>query len=382
MQFGLNFFPCVEPAEKSAEQYFREAIHLASLTDELGYTHVRQVEHYFKPYGGYSPNPLIFLTAVAQRTRKVRLITGAVLPAFNSPLKLAGEIGMLDGISAGRLEVGFARAFLPHEFAQFGVSLDESRRRFTEGLAQITLLLAEEDVSSKGEFHSFANVTSLPRPTQCPHPPFWIAATNTPETFAFAGKLGCKVMAIPLEPEKMRSLIGTYRQAWRAANHPGNGHVMNTFFMYCAPTREEAMATGLVPCNGHLQGLAAAAKEWLTGASTKELPGLRQVDRARHQRHRRTPSGDRLGLHRHAGRHRGYDPSVQRQSRRHRQRVAALRTVEHAGQCGRAFTAAVRSGSNAEACNALNRCVRKGTLAAPPVHTDLQRLLAIADEVI
>jgi alkanesulfonate monooxygenase SsuD/methylene tetrahydromethanopterin reductase-like flavin-dependent oxidoreductase (luciferase family) len=60
-----------------------------------------------KPYGGYSPNPLIFLTAVAQRTTKVRLITGAVLPAFNSPPKSAGEIGMLDGISAGRLEVGF-----------------------------------------------------------------------------------------------------------------------------------------------------------------------------------------------------------------------------------------------------------------------------------
>jgi alkanesulfonate monooxygenase SsuD/methylene tetrahydromethanopterin reductase-like flavin-dependent oxidoreductase (luciferase family) len=245
MQFGLNFFPCVDPAEKSAKQYFREALHLAGLTDELGYSHVRQVEHYFKPYGGYSPNPLIFLTAVAQRTTKVRLITGAVLPAFNSPLKMAGEIGMLDGISAGRLEVGFARAFLPHEFAQFGVSLDESRRRFTEGLAQITMLLSAENVSSKGEFHSFTNVTSLPRPTQRPHPPFWIAATTTPETFAFAGKLGCNVMAIPLEPDRMRSLIDGYREAWRAAGHPRN--VMNTFFMCCAPTREEAMATGLGP---------------------------------------------------------------------------------------------------------------------------------------
>ena len=98
------------------------------------------------------------------RTKNTRLITGAVLPAFNSPLKLAGEIGMLDGISAGRLEVGFARAFLPHQFAQFGISLDESRRRFTEGLAQITMLLKGESVSSQGEFHSFKNVTSLPRP--------------------------------------------------------------------------------------------------------------------------------------------------------------------------------------------------------------------------
>jgi alkanesulfonate monooxygenase SsuD/methylene tetrahydromethanopterin reductase-like flavin-dependent oxidoreductase (luciferase family) len=274
MQFGLNFFPCVSPQQKPAERYFREAMHLCSLTDELGMTHIRQVEHYFKPYGGYSPNPLLFLTAAAMRTKNTRLITGAVLPAFNKPLKLAGEIGMLDGISNGRLEVGFARAFLPHEFAQFGVSLDESRRRFTEGLAQITLLLAEENVSSTGEFNSFKNVTSLPRPTQTPHPPFWIAATNTPETFAFAGTNGCKVMAIPLEPDKMKSLISTYREAWKKAGHAGNGHVMNTFFMCCAETREQAMASGLRFCNEHLKGLADAAKEWVTGgASTKDYPG-------------------------------------------------------------------------------------------------------------
>ena len=42
--------------------------------------------------------------------------TGAVLPVFNHPLKIAGEIGMLDAISNGRLECGFGRAFLPHEF--------------------------------------------------------------------------------------------------------------------------------------------------------------------------------------------------------------------------------------------------------------------------
>jgi alkanesulfonate monooxygenase SsuD/methylene tetrahydromethanopterin reductase-like flavin-dependent oxidoreductase (luciferase family) len=274
VQFGLNFFPCVGPEQKPAERYFREAMHLCSLTDELGYSHIRQVEHYFKPYGGYSPNPLVFLTAAAMRTKNTRLITGAVLPAFNHPLKMAGEIGMLDGISNGRLEVGFARAFLPHEFSQFGVSLDESRKRFTEGLAQITMLLKDENVSSKGEFHSFQSVTSLPRPTQRPHPPFWIAATNTPETFAFAGTNGCKVMAIPLEPAKMRDLIGIYREAWRKAGHPGNGHVMNTFFMCCAATRDEAMATGLPHCNTHLKGLADAAKEWVTGgASTKDYPG-------------------------------------------------------------------------------------------------------------
>jgi alkanesulfonate monooxygenase SsuD/methylene tetrahydromethanopterin reductase-like flavin-dependent oxidoreductase (luciferase family) len=181
---------------------------------------------------------------------------------------------MLDGISNGRLEVGFARAFLPHEFAQFGVSLDESRRRFNEGLAQITLLLKAENVSSTGEFNSFKDVTSLPRPTQKPHPPFWIAATNTPETFAFAGTNGCKVMAIPLEPTNMRELIGRYRDAWRAAGHPGNGHVMNTFFMCCSENRDDALAAGLAAANQHLKGLADSAKEWVSGAaSTKDYPG-------------------------------------------------------------------------------------------------------------
>ena len=32
---------------------------------------------------------------------------------------------MLDAISGGRLEVGFARAFLPHEFNTFGVPMAE-----------------------------------------------------------------------------------------------------------------------------------------------------------------------------------------------------------------------------------------------------------------
>ena len=35
-------------------------------------THIRTVEHYFEPYGGYSPNPIVFLAAAAQRTTQAR----------------------------------------------------------------------------------------------------------------------------------------------------------------------------------------------------------------------------------------------------------------------------------------------------------------------
>src|SRR5580693_140493 len=166
MQFGVQFFPDVKPEQKAGAEYFREALTLAEEADNLGFTHIRIVEHYFHHYGGYSPNPMLFLAAAAQRTRQARLVTRAVLLAFNHPLKLAGEIGMLDAISGCRLDVGFARAFLPHEFRRFGISLDESRERFDEGLEQIDLMLTQENVTHRGRFHTIVDTTSLPRPTQ------------------------------------------------------------------------------------------------------------------------------------------------------------------------------------------------------------------------
>src|ERR1700761_6314017 len=129
---------------------------------------------------------------------------------------------MVDAISGGRLEVGFARAFLPHEFSRFGVPLNESRDRFNEGLEQITRLLEDENVSSAGRFHAFPATTSLPRPTQRPRPPFWSAALASEESLQAAGRLGHSVMLIPIGGGRMGELLRVYREAWRAAGHPGD----------------------------------------------------------------------------------------------------------------------------------------------------------------
>ena len=277
MEFGLQFFPAVAPSEQSARQYWGDALHLTGLCDALGYTNVRTVEHYFHPYGGYSPNPIVFLTAAAMRTSQARLITAAVLPAFNHPLKLAGEIGMLDAMSGGRLEVGFARAFLPHEFAHFGVSMDESRARFDEGVEQVRLLLEGENVTSHGRFHSFENVTSLPRPTQLPRPPFWVAALATPESFERAGRNGYAVMAIPLAGGRMAELIRLYRDAWAEAGHPGRGRVMMAFHMFCHRDHQRALDMARQPLNRYLKRLVDGAGHWLRGADSADYPGYDKI---------------------------------------------------------------------------------------------------------
>ena len=277
MQAGIQFFPDVGPEMKPARDYWQEALRLVGLCDRYGYSHVRTVEHYFHPYGGYSPNPVVFLAAAAQVTRRARLVTGAVLPAFNNPLKLAGELGMLDALCDGRLDVGFARAFLPHEFARFGVALDESRARFDEGMEQVRLLLEQENVSCAGRFHSFRNVTSLPRPTQRPRPPFYVAALATPESFERAGAAGHGIMAIPLAGGAMADLIAIYRQAHSKAGHPGPGTVMLAFHMLCHRDQAEAEHLAREPLNRYLRSLVDAASDWTAGAASADYPGYDKI---------------------------------------------------------------------------------------------------------
>jgi alkanesulfonate monooxygenase SsuD/methylene tetrahydromethanopterin reductase-like flavin-dependent oxidoreductase (luciferase family) len=274
MKFGVQFFP-ISTTTRSAATYFEECIRLAVDAEKLGFTHARVVEHYFEPYGGWSPNPIVLLSAIASRTSTLRLVTGAVLPIFNHPLKLAGEIGMLDAISNGRLDVGFARAFLPHEFRRFKIPLDESQSRFHEGLEQVHLLLTSENVSSIGSFHSFEGITSLPRPTQKPRPKFYVAATQTAETFEFAGRMGHGLMAIPIAP--IKPLIQIYREAWKAAGHTGHGEVMVAFHMFCDEDGGRARQTARQPFDLYFSALGDSSRDWLAGANSKDY---RDYDKA------------------------------------------------------------------------------------------------------
>ncbi|HEX3483666.1 MAG TPA: LLM class flavin-dependent oxidoreductase [Micropepsaceae bacterium] len=271
MEFGVQFFPAVDHTNKGARDYFAESLAVAEEAEQLGFTHARTVEHYFERYGGYSPNPLLFLAAVSQRTTTMRLVTGAVLPVFNHPLKLAGEIAMLDGISGGRLDVGFARAFLPHEFRRFGISPDESHARFREGLEQVELLLTQENATHRGQFHSFENVTSLPRPTQKPRPKFYIAATQTPESFEFAGTMGYALMAIPIGP--LGPLILAYREAWCSAGHPGDGEVVIAFHMFCHEDPRLAREIARGPFEEYFRALNEGVSDWIAGTSSKDYRG-------------------------------------------------------------------------------------------------------------
>src|SRR5438876_4812650 len=119
MEFGVQFFPDVKPKQKSGTEYFNEALFLGEESEKLGFTHIRIVEHYFHYYGGYSPNPMLFLAPAALRTRRARLGAGTGLPVFSKPMKIAAENCRLYAIGGGGHLDGVASAFRASGYGRF-----------------------------------------------------------------------------------------------------------------------------------------------------------------------------------------------------------------------------------------------------------------------
>src|SRR5579859_2473574 len=276
MRFGVSFLPDADPSTKEACAYFSDALALSALADEGGLHFIKMTEHYLQPYGGYCPSPLSFLSAVAARTQRIRLLTGGILPVFHHPLQIASEAAMLDAISGGRAEIGFARAYMPYEFDAFGIPMDGSRERFVETVNAVTRLWREPEVTLASKFFAFSNARALPRCTQSPHPPVWVAAAGSPQSFEWIGQQGFKLLvnAGMGGNEALSKLISTYRQAFAKAH--GNAdtfpEVGISLPLFIRHEDRAAEAEGDPFLQHYLDVWMHAAKAWDTTRST-DYPG-------------------------------------------------------------------------------------------------------------
>ena len=275
MRFGINFFPSFRPQDSTTADYYDQCLRIAAKADELGYSSIKTVEHSFYDYGGHSPNPCVFLSAVAARTRRIRLITGAVIPAFHHPAHLGGDLAMLDNMSRGRLDAGFGRAFLPKEFEVYGVPMSESRERFEEAIGIIKRLWTEDRITVKGKFWQFEDVHLMPRTVQKPHPPIWIAAISSEESFAYAAKNGFNLMIVPYagKPGQLQEFVKTYRKLWAESGHQaGAEQIQVAQFCYVAEKSAEARAGFERICRRYLETFADAVASW-KGRNESDYPG-------------------------------------------------------------------------------------------------------------
>ena len=112
-------------------------------------------------------DPLECLTFVAAATERILLGTAVLLLPYHHPVVLVKRLATLDVLSKGRmrlLTVGLG--VLPGEAEAVGVDFATRGRRADEAIDVLRLLWAggEEGVSFDGEFFSFQNLCSFPKP--------------------------------------------------------------------------------------------------------------------------------------------------------------------------------------------------------------------------
>ncbi len=125
-------------------------------------------------------DPWIALTAMASRTKKIKLGTNITPIPRRRPWKLARETVSLDRFSNGRLILGVGLGFPPEEeFAAFGEESDIKIRakKMDEGLEVLLGLWSGTKFSYNGEYYKIDNVTFLPKALQTPRIPIWGAGT-------------------------------------------------------------------------------------------------------------------------------------------------------------------------------------------------------------
>lgn len=274
MKFGLSFLPDGNDLNLTASEYYTTALQLAQMADEAGMSTIKMTEHYLHPYGGFCPDPITFLAAVAARTKHIRLMTGCILPVFEHPVKIAAKTAMLDAISHGRLDVGFARAYLPHEFTAFDIPMDGSRERYEKTIEAVIQLWSQTHTTISNEFFNLDDVTSYPRPVQQPHPPVWGAAVMSRQSFSWLAEKGFNLLITPpLDGlSHLYDKIKVYLETFCAAHPTRTPEITLSMPLLIADTEAEATRLSDLYLSHYINVWADATESW-SRCSSRDYPG-------------------------------------------------------------------------------------------------------------
>src|SRR5271155_5561812 len=239
MEFGMfHQFPSL-PGRTDAET-FTEAFEQIDAAEELGLDVMWLSELHFDPKRSVLAAPLSIASAIATRTRRMKIgIAVQVLPLCH-PLRIAEEATTVDHISHGRLIFGVGRSGFPRTYQAYGISYAESRERFAEVLEILKRAWTQETFSFHGQFYHFDNICLVPKPFQAPYPELRIAV-NSPDTFQQSGEAGLPIFVATRlgDLDELVPNLRVYREAWAAAGHPGQGKVYLRVPVYIAATEKQ-----------------------------------------------------------------------------------------------------------------------------------------------
>ena len=258
-------------------QMLSEVGEQARLADELGYHSISFTEHHFHVEGiELSNNPVMLDLYIAMQTKNIRVgQLGIVLPASN-PIRVAEDIAMLDHMSGGRVDVGFARGYqrrwvdvmaqhahgvqgaLPHQHDEIDAA---NRAAFEENFDIIMKCWTEEMLTHDGKFWTvpldgtpweieatqkygkgvedgvLKSVGVVPKPLQKPHPPLFQPFASSDSSIRWCADKGATAVLPPMHLSHESRLTELYADVSGRALGDGVAYLRD---VVVADTDEEA----------------------------------------------------------------------------------------------------------------------------------------------
>ena len=202
----------------------------AGLADEAGLDQVVFTDHVVMgertdryPYGPFplppsAPwfEPLTLLSAVAARTRRIRLATGVLIAPLRPAALLAKILATLDALAPGRIELGIGAGWQAEEYEAEGLDFADRWTLLDDGVRAMQALWRDAPVSFASRTVNFERIYSTPHPAARTIP-LWYGVKPTARQAARIAELGCGWVPISTRPDYVRDGVQRIGDAFRAA---------------------------------------------------------------------------------------------------------------------------------------------------------------------
>jgi len=182
---------------------------LADEAEELGFESIWAFDHFHtvpEPTDELTFESFTFLTALAARTKRVRLGHIVLSNGFRNPALVAKMASTLDVISDGRFEIGIGAGWKRDEWEAYGYGFPETKQRLdalSDSLQVLRAMLRPGRATFEGRHASVRDAINLPKGLQTPRIPIMVGGNGPERTWRMAARYADELNLDGMEPEEV-----------------------------------------------------------------------------------------------------------------------------------------------------------------------------------
>ncbi|MDO6437267.1 LLM class flavin-dependent oxidoreductase [Cyclobacterium sp. 1_MG-2023] len=230
MKYSILDLAILKEGHDAADAYKR-SLDIARHAESWGYKRFWLAEHHNMPYVGSSA-PTVLMGHIAGGTKSIRVGSGGIMLPNHSPLMVAEQIGTLETLYPGRIDLGLGRA--PGTDQKTASVLRrgklETVQEFPQDLEELQLLFSEENLDAPVRAY----------PAEGLDVPIYLLGSSM-DSAVLAAKKGLPyVFASHFAPTYFSQASTYYKQNFKASTQSSLPYLVACLNIVVADTDEEA----------------------------------------------------------------------------------------------------------------------------------------------